>query len=376
MHTDLFALPPVPGSPALPPEQVADLLRRAVPELALGAWTLQAVEPLRTLRHGGQRLTDCVARWTDHCDDSTRTAGLVIKQNERRDLQWADWVARLLAREGMGAGACPRVATAYGACLPGTGICERVEGHSLQSLLLGADSPAEAAGVGERLAGWLLALQRVAVPLPTTDRRGLSEALPQLVEVADQMPGAGRPLRRLAWELSRAAATPAQEPVAAHGDLHPGNVFATSGGTGGTVGIDWDTAGGREPAYDVGYALAHLVISPLRAGAPLEHLLAATSAFWSSYVDGGGRATQERVAVQAARAFVQSMHFELVTYANGRRDVLDVWTRAALALLAHGPDGLQELADVEALPGAPTATATGTPAGTATGRPLLVGTAS
>lgn len=128
--------------------------------------------------------------------------------------------------------------------------------------------------------------------------------------------------------------------MVSHGDLHPGNVFLADDDV---VAIDWDTAARREPAYDVGYALSQLIISPLHAGMPLHLGVAAATRFWDAYVERGGAASAPRVAVLTARAFVQSLHFELVTYGNGRADVLDLWPQAALAVLRHGPGALHAL---------------------------------
>ena len=345
MSSDLFDAPiPTPTAFALPAERVSALLEAAVPELALGVWSLREVQPLSTVPHGGQRLTSCVARWTDHSHGGTTTAHLVVKEDRKRVPRWADRVARLLVAAGRGAGARDRVALPYGACAPGALVTERVFGPSVRAAVVAAPDVDAAELLGERLAAWLLDLQRAPVDLRPSSRRGLDDALPQLVEVAATVadrPSAVAALRRLAWQLQDATTgTREQAGVVSHGDLHPGNVFVSGGDT---VAIDWDTAALREPAYDVGYALTQLVVSPLQAGAPLEHGVAAACRFWERYASGGGTASPGRVAVQAARALVQSLHFELVTYANGREDVLDLWPRAALALLEHGPAGLAVL---------------------------------
>lgn len=347
MSSDLFSVASPTSPSALPAGRVAELLDAAVPELALGLWSLQEVQPLSTVPHGGQRLTSCVARWTDHRDGRTTTAHLVVKEDRKRVPRWADHVARLLVEGGLGAAARSRVARPYGACAPGALVTERVFGPSVRGAMVTAPDADAAARLGERLAGWLLDLQRAPVDLPPSDRRGLGDALPQLVEVASTVadrPAAVRTLRRLAWTLQDAATSSVEQAgTASHGDLHPGNVFLDGDDT---VAIDWDTAARREPAYDVGYALTQLVVSPLGAGVPLAHGVAAACRFWEAYVDGGGTAAPARVAVQAARALVQSLHFELVTYGNGREDVLDLWPRAALAVLADGPSGLAALQGV------------------------------
>ncbi len=348
MSSDLFdsTAPESAGASALalPAERVAALLEAAVPELALGVWSLLDVQPLSTQPHGGQRLTSCIARWTDHADGSTTEAHLVVKEDRTRVPRWADHVARLLVAAGRGAGSRQRVALPYGVSASGALVTERVFGPSLRTAVAGAPDPHAAGALGARLALWLVDLQRAPLGMPASTRRGLPDALPQLVEVASTVgarPGAAAMLRRLAWRLQDAATASREQPgVVSHGDPHPGNVFLSGEQT---VVIDWDTAALREPAYDVGYALTQLVVSPLGAGAPVEHGIAAARRCWAAYVEHGGTASPERVALQAARALVQSLHFELVTYANGREDVLDLWPRMALALLEHGPDGLAAL---------------------------------
>ena len=343
MSTDLFASPTTQSTSTLPAAQVSTLLRAAVPELALGLWSLREVEPLSTVPHGGQRLTSCLVRWTNHCDGRTTAAQLVIKERKQVP-RWADRAARLLVAAGRGHGARNRVALPYGVCRPGALVSERVFGHSMRTAVLAADGAPAAQAVGERLADWLVDLQATRLGMPPSTRRGLADALPQLVAVASTVPSASPSspgLSALGWELQRAAAdTAEQEGVVSHGDLHPGNVFLADGDV---VAIDWDTAALREPAYDVGYALSQLLLSPLHAGMPLSLGVAAATRFWEAYVERGGVASGDRVGVQAARAFIQSMHFELVTYGNGRADVLDLWPRAALAVLRDGPAGLREL---------------------------------
>ena len=114
MSTDLFALPGPSHVATLTATEVSALLEAAVPELALGLWSLDAVEPLCTLPHGSLRLTSCAVRWTDHCNDLTTTAQLVVKEDRKRVPRWADRAARLLVASGRGLGSRLRVALPYG----------------------------------------------------------------------------------------------------------------------------------------------------------------------------------------------------------------------------------------------------------------------
>lgn len=80
------------------------------------------------------------------------------------------------------------MALPYGVCRPGALVSERVFGHSMRTALLTAEEVPAAQAVGERLADWLVDLQSAAVDMPPSARRGLHEALPQLVAVASTVP--------------------------------------------------------------------------------------------------------------------------------------------------------------------------------------------
>ena len=320
------------------------LLHRAVPELATGLWSLREAQALMPLPRGSQRFTSCLVTWDDHGRGSTDCAELVLKEDRKRTPRWADRAARLLVGAGFGPGSQSQVAAPYGVCGPGVLVSERVGGLSLLSTLLSAPTPTAAAVVAERAATWLLDLQGVPLDLPTSDRRGLGAALPQLVELAAVLsPERGRELGELARRLQEAHGAKQGDVVTSHGDLHPANLFLTGDAV---VAIDLDTVAAREPAYDVGYAVSHLVVTSLLAGAPPEHGVAAAARLWDAYRRGGGVATEHRVAVQAARALVQSLHFELVTYRTGRVELAPQWVGAALALLEQGRAGLDALPEL------------------------------
>jgi Ser/Thr protein kinase RdoA (MazF antagonist) len=95
--------------------------------------------------------------------------------------------------------------------------------------------------------------------------------------------------------------------VPSHGDYHPRNVFLTAGLT---TAIDFDTFGMREPAFDVGYAIGQLLIRSCFHTGDFSSGASAALAFWRRY-ERGGQAPWPRVAVQVARTFLQSLHFEL-----------------------------------------------------------------
>jgi len=358
MTLDLLADDATSGAATLPAAELSELLGRAVPQVATGLWALEEVQPLLTVPRGSQRFTACVVRWHDHTTGTATTAQLVVKEDRKRVPRWADKAARVLQAAGLGDAAHYRVAHPYGVTAPGALVSERAPGLSLAALLHAAPDTTAAALLGQELAGWVLALQGCGAVLPGSDRRGLADAAPQLVQVAAVAgPAAGRELAILVRDLAAIdRAHPAGPLLPCHGDLHPANVFRSDTGL---VAIDLDTVAAREPAYDVGYAVAQLVVSSLLGGVPLEVARAAAVSLWDAYVAAGAPADDERVAVQATRAVIQSMHFELVTYATGRPGLRAAWTDLAFSMLHGGRDGLRGLELPDWAPGAVPAAAAG-----------------
>ena len=325
-------------------DELQTLLHRAVPELAVGLWSMRDARALVTLPRGSQRFTACVVTWQDHSRGRTDCAELVVKEDRKRMPRWADRAARLLVGAGFGPGSQSQVAAPFGVCGPGVLVSERVAGLSLLATLRNAPTATAAAVLAERAATWLLDLQSVPLALPTSDRRDLGAALPQLVELAAVLgPESARELGELARRLQAACGAGQDAVVTSHGDLHPANLFLTGDAV---VAIDLDTVAAREPAYDVGSAVSHLVVTSLLAGAPPEHGVAAAARLWDAYRRGGGVAQDHRIAVQAARALVQSLHFELVTFATRRVELAPLWIGAALALLVDGRAGLDVLPEL------------------------------
>lgn len=324
-------------------DKLAALLHRAVPEIATGLWSLLDADPLLTVPRGSQRFTACVASWRDHTTGTVSSAQLVIKEDRRQVFRWADKAARTLQAGGLRGDARYRVARPYGVTTPGILVTERASGLSVAALLHAAPDATAGAALGRELAGWVLALQDCPAVLPGSHSRGLDEAAPQLLQVAALAgPAGGRRLAALAGDLLAAdRAHPPGPAVPCHGDLHPANVFCSGVDL---VAIDLDTAASREPAYDTGYAVAQLIVSSLLSGVALEVAQAAALGLWDTYAAAGGPADDARVGLQAARAVVQSLHFELVTYATGRRGLIEAWTTLAGAVLHEGREGLRSLA--------------------------------
>lgn len=195
---------------------------------------------------------------------------------------------------------------------------------------------------------WLRTLQGLAdgpsrVRLPNrAEFRAEADMLVEAARVGSHYPWYARRIDELARAaLATSAASSNRETtlVPSHGDLHPHNihidfdstdVFATA--------LDLDTVGLRRPSYDVGYAVAQLLImSVMRCGSFLPGAIAA-EAFWS-VVDDRARpwcADKAAVSAQLCRALVQSLHYELVTLRNGREDLLPAWCAVAEEALSNG----------------------------------------
>lgn len=197
-------------------------------------------------------------------------------------------------------------------------------------------------------AEWLVTLQRLRVPLPDRSRyRAEADLLQQSAELGYRLPAHHARLGRVVGRIRTHLYTgrhPAPVLVCAHGDFHPHNVFVQDqaphdSSPVGVTAIDLDTAGLRRPSYDVGYALAQLLVTSWMQDGSFAVGAGAARVFWARWLDLGG-ADAEAVPAEMARALVQSMHFELVTYGTGRPELAGRWLDAAEAVLDHGAAGL------------------------------------
>ncbi|MGH3316111.1 MAG: phosphotransferase [Nocardioidaceae bacterium] len=229
-------------------------------------------------------------------------------------------------------------------------VTECAPGEAWSDLLVQAGPRLEIASAA--VGGWLRTLQGVTnghmgVRVPNrADYRAGADMLAQATRLGDQYPAFACRLEELTREaLAVSAASAVRETtfVPSHGDLHPHNVhidfreadvFVTA--------LDLDTGGLRRPSYDVGYAVAQLLImSVMRCGSFLPGAMAA-EAFWSTVDDPArpGCADRGAVGAQVCRALVQSLHYELVTLRNGREDLLPAWCGVAEEALS---DGISEM---------------------------------
>ena len=235
---------------------------------------------------------------------------LVLKQyrpgDEEGDGTWAAHVGQALEATGMRAPAPDRVALSL-AARPGALLCEHAPGVSWRATVGTADGERAAAAVGR----WVAALQSHRVDAPVGTRRGPGGARLQLdALLLLDAPPPGR-VAAVGERVLAGLAEP-QPLVLAHGNLHPDNLFVDVGAPGLVVtAIDLDTAARREPAYDVGYGVAQLVIRSLRRPGR-DHGERAARAFLDGYRTAEGLAPDDRIALQAARAVLQALHYEAV----------------------------------------------------------------
>jgi aminoglycoside phosphotransferase (APT) family kinase protein len=131
--------------------------------------------------------------------------------------------------------------------------------------------------------------------------------------------------------------------VPSHGDYHPENVFLAPGFT---TAIDHDHLGRREAAFDVGYAIAQLLIMSYFRTGRFSAGAHAARAFWRRYAHTG-RAIWPRVRVHVARTFLQSLHYELCVLLRNPDncvEVLDLWPDLVEQWLeSDGPTTLEDL---------------------------------
>jgi hypothetical protein len=198
-------------------------------------------------------------------------------------------------------------------------------GGTLWADFLGRD-PADARRAACAAADWLRTLQGSGVAAEARPaEEGVAAARYFVRNLGAAYPGSRSRLAALLERVTSGLEAATQRLVPSHGDFHPKNVFL---GRKATTVIDFDTFAAREAAWDVGYAIAHLlVMSRLRLG-DFRAGIDSAIAFWQRYGNNAGT-TWERVATHIGRSLLQSLHFELCVLANGRTDLLTAWPALA-----------------------------------------------
>lgn len=291
-----------------------------------------SIRTVRVLRDGTKRLV--VATLTDG-------VSLVLKQYANDRGAWTQLWMNRLCDAGFAPPNTLGVTPARGwSGSHSTLVADMAPEHSWTTWLLAPEGPRTAAA--EAAADWLSALQSFEISLPDRSHyraademvRHVDEltlAFPEITEAIARVGGAIRAQLYDSGDLDDAL------PVPSHGDLHPNNLHIANNESWSVMAIDLDTAGLRRPAYDVGYAIAQLlIVSWMRTGS-FHAGASAAMAFWRRWTPAGaGRRDAGNVGAESARALLQSLHFELITYRNGRTDLLNPWLAVARSMLTDG----------------------------------------
>ncbi|MFE5078648.1 phosphotransferase family protein [Streptomyces halstedii] len=321
-----------------------EVIATAVPEIVLGLWTLRGVEVVSDRSHGRTRVTEVRAHIVDHMTDCSTTPALVLKHHPRVGGWAADRAARLLRAAGM-TGSPFAVARTLGTSPCGTLVAESALGRPWADYLVGEPLAARGAAA---VAHFLFDLQQAQAVLPIapeTQQETDTHVLDLLKLASRRIPGATEHLTELAERLDSALTSDVcAEPVPSHGDLHPRNVFLDPAQTQlqytpATV-IDLDHTGMREPAADIGYALCQVLVTAGHLGLDFEQSAQTAYRLWHAYREADGLASDERIAVQTARAFVQVLHFEQVSVGGAPIEALAFWASVAARISRGGPQAL------------------------------------
>lgn len=251
-----------------------------------------------------------------------RWGRIVLKRDGRRRADAVFQILRQLRDAGLRPPAHVRVPEPLGTSRDGQVLVQEwVPGDPWADSL----GKADALEASARAAQWLATLQSLPVPAPASQAH-LASVSRYARELVAAHPSETATIRRLSGRLLQGLSSISQPAVPSHGDLHPKNLLID--GEVVTV-VDLDTFAAREPAFDVGYAIGELIIMAMfRLGGATAGLEAA-GAFWFGYLQAGGTATPERVALHVGRTFLQSLHYELCVLRNSKYELLRRWPELA-----------------------------------------------
>ena len=210
----------------------------------------------------------------------------------------------------------------------GVVVHARVDGPTLVDHLVGGtERAARAAGEAGR---WIARLQMLDLELPAMPPGG-EETTPRdaVAQLATAYPEDARRLQTLGGRVDAALAGGEQRLVPSQGGLRPEDVVVD--GRRATV-VDVDHVAMREPAHDVGRAIANLLITSGFRLADMRPGVRAAGALWRRY-EAAGTARWERVRAHAAAGFLLNLHDQLCLARTERTELLVLWPRVADALL-------------------------------------------
>ena len=297
------------------------VLARTIPEVSAGAWRLLSCQVAEVRKKQRKRIVFCLISYQNRADRQVKTTEIVAKIYGSDRGTKALRALQQLWEAGFRPPARYRVPRPYG-YLPeqGTLLQANAPGATWASFLRGDERALAAASA--RAGAWLVQLQRIPVSVEArswTDDVASAQRWAQ--ELASTFPHHASRLEPVAEQLIHTLRAEGIPLMPSHGDYHPENVFLTPSLT--TV-IDFDAVGLREAAFDVGYAIGQLLIMSYFQIRDFAPGASAALAFWRRY-QVGGQATWARVAVQVARTFLQSLHYELCTLHNNRVELLGLW---------------------------------------------------
>ncbi len=298
-----------------------------LPEVEVDGWRLVSARVTGARQHLRKRLVAYDAVFQHHHEQATAIRPLVAKYYGRDRGANAHNALRQLWGAGFRQPAAFRVPRPYGYWAErGMLLQEQVPGRTWSDAvtLLGAGTRRSASSAA---AEWLARLQATDLTLEPSDVEAEVSSLQRFaVELASLHPDRQLTIDGLVDRVLSGLGTATAAPVPSHGDFHADNVLVTRRTA---AAIDLDHFGLREPAFDVGYALAQLVIvSTFRLGDPAAGVRAGDE-FWRRYRAAGGRAQAQRVGLHAARAFLHSLHYELCVLHRSDEGLVPAWSRWA-----------------------------------------------
>lgn len=315
-----------------------ELLSHAIPEVATGGWRLRSFKIRRIKHHHRKRIVLGTMSYQHGKGAAAQNEEVIVKVYGSDRGGKAYETLKQLWKAGFCSPGKNRVPRPYGylsregALLQGTALGDSwadLVRRNVSTLVNGSS----------RAADWLIHLQHS--PL-IGERKGWEGAIESIrrwsKELAVSFPWYAHRLDAVAQRMIPALQIDGIPLVPSHGDYHPMNIFLTSTFT--TV-IDFDTFALRDAAFDVGYSIGQLLIMSYFQTGAFDLGAEAALDFWHRY-QSSGKAPWNRVAVQIARTFLQSLHYELCTLHNNRLELLKPWTNQMEAWLESSTTGIRD----------------------------------
>ncbi|MFE2373837.1 phosphotransferase family protein [Streptomyces sp. NPDC059398] len=307
---------------------------RSVPEVRDGEWAARSWRPVAEWRHGSKRFVAGDLLCTD-ASGETLVFHLLIDPGGRRAPVWQIYEGlKALWGSGMRAPSPYRVPRPF--------ACDTAANVLVREFLAGrtwADSVlrtgAVDSGISERVAGWLIALQRIKAPGLLTAKPypyRIIERATELADTLDYRPVADR-IVGIAESVSKSIDRYAGQLVVSHGDFHPKNVLLC--GTD-VVAFDTDRLGLREPAADPGRALGQLMSMSLARLGATDAGARAGRWFQDAYDSSEGPAPRGRVALHFVATLFECVHYRVVIGTGAWPGTPRAWADSLERILDEG----------------------------------------